>query len=226
MDPFSKVSTAMLLLTLLLLSGIQSLFAQTATGSILGTVKDPSGAVVPAVSVTIKSVSTGTTRGLTTTDAGTYSAIALVPGDYHVSFAASSFGTGERIITVSVGETANGDFILGLAKQTSMIEVTAQARAEEINTVQAVVEDVLTGPQIDEIPLNGRNFLDLAQLNAGVQIQDGGNLDPTSKDLPVFPFKAARDGQLESGSMELTSPMILSARPRLIFRKSRFKSFR
>ena len=167
--------------SLLFLSGIQSLFAQTSTGSILGTVKDPSGAVVPEAIVTIKSVSTGTTRALTTTDAGTYSAIALLPGNYHVSYEASGFGKGEQVITVSVGVTANGDFTLGLAQEMSRIEVTEQSRAAEVNTVQAVVEDVLTGSQIDQIPLNGRNFLDLAQLNAGVQIQDGGNLDPTKQ---------------------------------------------
>jgi hypothetical protein len=82
MDRVRGLSYAILLLSLLYLSGIQSLSAQTATGSILGTVKDPSGAVVPGATVTIKSVSTATTRALTTTAAGTYSAIALVPGDY------------------------------------------------------------------------------------------------------------------------------------------------
>ena len=121
MDRVRGLSYAILLLSLLYLSGIQSLSAQTATGSILGTVKDPSGAVVPGATVTIKSVSTATTRALTTTDAGTYSAIALVPGAYHVSYEAAGFGAGERVITVSVGVTANGDFTLGLAQETSKI---------------------------------------------------------------------------------------------------------
>src|ERR1700680_1444706 len=82
MDRLRRLSYAILLLSLLCFSGIQSLFAQTATGSILGTVKDPSGAVVPGATVIVKSVSTANTRELTTTDAGTYSAIALVPGAY------------------------------------------------------------------------------------------------------------------------------------------------
>ena len=94
MDRVRRLSCAILLLSLLSFSGIQFVFAQTATGSILGTVKDPSGAVVPGATVTVQSVSTGTTRALTTTDAGTYSAIALVPGAYHVSYEAAGFGAG------------------------------------------------------------------------------------------------------------------------------------
>ena len=60
------------------------------------------------------------------------------------------------------------------------IEVTTES-AGEVNTVQAVVEDVETAKQIEMIPLSGRNFLDLPQLSAGVQIQDCGNLYPTKQ---------------------------------------------
>src|SRR6202022_2055200 len=175
-----------------------------------GTVKDPSGAVVPGATVTIKSVSTATTRALTTTDAGTYSAIALVPRDYHVSYEAAGVGAGERVITVSVGVTANGDFTLGVAQETSKIEVTDQSRTEQVNTVQAVVEDVLTGSQIDEIPLNGRNFLDLAQLNAGVQIQDGGNLDPTKQGFAGISIqgRTGRSTRVEVDGVDITEDTV------------------
>ena len=80
------------------------------------------------------------------------------------------------MVTVLVGETANGDFRLQVGEQSTSINVSAET-ASPVNTVQAVVQDVMTAKEIDQLPLNGRNFLDLAQLNAGVQIQDGGNLD-------------------------------------------------
>src|SRR6476646_1333456 len=64
-----------------------------------------------------------------------------------------------------------------LGQSTEVIEVTGSAVA--INTEQATVQGVLSTQQIENLPINGRNFLDLAQLSPGVQIQDGGNFDPT-----------------------------------------------
>ena len=117
---------------------------------------------------------------MTTSETGTYSAVALVPGDYQLIYTASGFVNGERTITVTVGGTANGNFTLAVASTSTRVEVTGEA-LQPVNTVQAVVEDVQTAKEIETIPLNGRNFLDLAQLNAGVQIQDGGNLDHTKQ---------------------------------------------
>jgi hypothetical protein len=173
------VSTILLLCALvgLILAAQTLLFAQTATGSILGTVKNPT---VAGATVVIKSVTFGTSRSMTTTEAGTYSAVALVPGDYALSYQAPGFSTGDQILSVAVGVTANGDFSLRVGSGTTKVEVTSDTLTP-VNTVQAVVEDVQLAQQIEAIPLNGRNFLDLAQLNAGVQIQDGGNLDPTKQ---------------------------------------------
>lgn len=152
--------------------------AQTATGSIIGTVTDPSGAVVPSVNITMKSVSSGFTQTRSTTSTGTYSATAVEPGEYLISFQAQGFRTGQKKIQVRVGETANGDFTLQLGSETTTVTVESTSIAQ-VNTVQAIVQDVMTSQQIESLPLNGRNFLDLAQMNPGVQIQDGGNFDPT-----------------------------------------------
>ena len=169
------VKTALLfvlLLALMLAPSSSNLVAQTATGSILGTVKDPSGAVLAGVTVTITSSTTSTSRSVTTSEAGTYSAVALLPGDYRLTYEASGFGKGEQSLTVTVGATTNGDFTMPLASQVTKVEVSTDA-AVAVNTSQAVVEDLMSEKQIESIPLNGRNFLDLAQLNAGVQLQDG-----------------------------------------------------
>ncbi|HET7207003.1 MAG TPA: TonB-dependent receptor [Terriglobales bacterium] len=168
-----------LLLGLTLSVSLRHAIAQTATGSILGTVKDQSGAVLPGVKITIRSAATGTTRTVTSTESGVYSAIALVPGNYTLSFEASGFGKGALNVAVAVGVTTNADYVMPLASQETKVVVSESAVA--VNTAQAVVEDVLNTEQIDELPLNGRNFLDLAQLNTGAQMQDGGNLDPTKQ---------------------------------------------
>ena len=197
-------------LLFVLATATHEILAQTATGSILGTVTDPSGAVLAGATVVITSVTTGTTRTLTTTASGTYSAIALVPGDYRVTYQASGFSTGEKVITVTVGGTTNGDFTLRLGKETTRVEVTSESLAASVDTVQAVVQDVITGAQIDDVPLNGRNFLDLAQLNVGVQIQDGGNLDPTKQGFAGISLqgRSGRSTRLEVDGIDITDDTV------------------
>ena len=205
-----RIAAWLVAVVLVLLSTTQNLSSQTATGSILGTVTDQSGAVLPGATVTVKSVATGATRTLTTTQAGTYSAIALVPGDYQVSYQTSGFGPGERVLTVTVGGTTNGDFTLRLGTESTKVEVTSESLAAAVDTVQAVVQDVITGTQIDDIPLNGRNFLDLAQLNVGVQIQDGGNLDPTKQGFAGISLqgRSGRSTRLEVDGIDITDDTV------------------
>ena len=184
-------------------------WSQTATGSILGTVTDGTGAAVPNVAITIKSLATGTTRSMTTSETGTYSAVALVPGDYQLIYTASGFVNGERTITVTVGGTANGNFTLAVGSTSTRVEVTGEA-LQPVNTVQAVVEDVQTAKEIETIPLNGRNFLDLAQLNAGVQIQDGGNLDPTKQGFAGISIqgRSGRSTRIQVDGIDVTDDTV------------------
>jgi len=151
--------------------------AQTASGSIIGTVTDSTGAVVAGALVSIKSLSTDLTQTRTTTQSGTYSIVGLEPGDYAINVASSGFQGAQANVHILVGQTINGDF--RLRPQTETSEVTVQSDVNQVNTIQATVQDATTSKQIDILPLNGRNFLDLAQLSPGVQIQDGGNFDPT-----------------------------------------------
>jgi len=185
------------------------LTAQTATGSIIGTVTDQSGAVVSGVAVTLTSVTTGTSRAVVTTEAGTYSAVALLPGVYKVAYEATGFGKGEQTLTVTVGATTTGDFTMPLASQVTKVEVQIDS-AVSVNTTQAVVEDLMSEKQIQEIPLNGRNFLDLAQLNAGVQLQDGGNLDPTKQGFAAVSMqgRSGRSSRIEVDGVDVTDDTV------------------
>lgn len=197
------------LLGLSFLTSGPNLSAQTDTGSILGTITDQSGAVVPGATVTIASLTTGTSRFITTTDSGTYSAIALVPGKYMVSYEKTGFGKGQRSLDVVVGVTTNGDFVMPLSSQNTQVVVSAES-AIAVNTAQAVVDDVLTTKQIDALPLNGRNFLDLAQLNPGVQLQDGGNLDPTKQGFAAISLqgRSGRSTRIEVDGVDVTDDTV------------------
>jgi hypothetical protein len=154
-------------------------FGQTtvSTGSIQGTITDPTGAAIAGAQVTITGRATGQVIRTTTTSAGTYSSGALIPGDYIVRVEDQGFRVLELQETVQVGVTTTSNGQMEIGSTGEVVEV--QGNAVNIDTSQATVQGVMTSQQIDNLPINGRNFLDLAQLEPGVQIQDGTNFDPT-----------------------------------------------
>jgi len=156
-----------------------SAFAQTTVsqGSIQGTVTDPTGAAVAGATVTIANKATGQVATTTTTSSGTYNSGGLYPADYIVRVSAQGFKTSEVPVTVQVTVTSTGNIKLEVGQGSIVVEV--QGTTVAVNTEQATVQGVLTSAQIDNLPIDGRNFLDLAQLEPGVQIQDGSTFDPT-----------------------------------------------
>jgi Carboxypeptidase regulatory-like domain len=149
----------------------------TATGNIQGTLTDPSGAVVEGAKVTITNKDTGQSNTVTTSSAGAYNSGTLVPGNYSVRAEAAGFKTVEQGVVVKVGVVSGVNFSLQVGSTNTVVEVAEQAVA--VNTEQPSVQGVLNKEQIENLPVNGRNFLDLAQLEPGVQIQDGADFDPT-----------------------------------------------
>ena len=174
-------------------------FAQTtiSTGSIAGTVTDQSGAVVPSANVSITNKATGRKLDLTTNSAGLYESGPLTPGDYTVRVVAPGFSTTEINLTVQVSTTSNGNVALHVGATTTTVEV--QAAGVQVNTEQAIVQGVITTQQIEGLPINGRNFLQLAQLEPGVQIQDGAVFDPTKNGFSSISFggKYGRSARIE-----------------------------
>jgi hypothetical protein len=148
-----------------------------ATGSIQGALTDPSGAVVAGAKITITNKDTGQVLHVTTSSAGTYNSGALVPGEYSVRAEAVGFKTVEEVVVVKVGVVSGVNLSLEVGTASTVVTVAEQAVA--VNTEQASVQGVLSKDQIENLPVNGRNFLDLAQLEPGVQIQDGADFDPT-----------------------------------------------
>ncbi len=176
------------LIAMLLMLSSTLMLAQTtlSTGSIVGTVTDPSGAVVDGAKVVIVNTGTNQTVALASNSAGAFSTGALDPGSYKVQVSAKGFSTVSQIVQVQVGNTASVNAKLALGAETTVIEV--QGSAVQVNTEQATVQGVLTSDQIENLPVNGRNFLDLAQLEPGVQIQDGQNFDPTKAGYSSISF--------------------------------------
>ncbi|MGH9396407.1 MAG: carboxypeptidase regulatory-like domain-containing protein [Terriglobia bacterium] len=162
--------------------------AQTtiSTGSIIGTVTDPSGGVVPGAAITITNKATEHVMHLVSNSTGTYNSGGLLPGSYVVRIEAKGFKSVLLPVTVQVGVTSAGNVALQLGSSSTVIQV--QASSVAVNTVQPTIQGVLTRQQISQLPIDGRNFLDLAQLQPGVQIQDGSNFDPTKVGFSSISF--------------------------------------
>src|SRR3984957_3691826 len=156
------------------------------TGSVSGTVTDPQGAAVADANVTVSNKATGTNQVLKTNSDGSFTSGSLPPGDYQIRVESSSFRTIQSTVVVQLGQIATFNAKLELGASTNIIEVVGSA--VQINSEQATVQDVLTAADIDQLPVNGRNFLDLATLEPGVQIQDGSTFDPTKNGYSSLSF--------------------------------------
>jgi hypothetical protein len=204
--PFAVRFGMLILATLALLLAPTMLAAQTtiSTGSIVGTVTDPSGAVVSGAKVTITNKGTRQTLMATTSSAGTFASGALVPGDYLVRVEAQGFKSAEEPVVVQVNTTASANLKLAVGESSQVIEV--QGTEVAVNTEQATVQGVLTAEQIENLPINGRNFLDLAQLEPGVQIQDGGTFDPTKNGFSSVSFggRFGRTARIEVDGVDVS----------------------
>ncbi len=164
------------------------MLAQTtlSTGSVVGTVTDPSGALVNDAKIVVTNVATNQKVELTSNASGAFSTGPLAPGSYKVQVSAKGFNTIVESIVVQVGNTSAVNAKLAVGQESTVVDV--QGSMVSVNTEQATVQGVLTSAQIENLPVNGRNFLDLAQLEPGVQIQDGQNFDPTKAGYSSISF--------------------------------------
>jgi hypothetical protein len=217
MQPFGALRTSLaaaVRLTLLLAAIVAllstSMPAQTtiSTGSIQGTVTDPSGALLAGAQVLITNNATGQVITTKTNSAGGYTSGALVPGNYTVRLQATGFKATVLTITVLVGNTANGNAKMEVGQTSETIEV--EANQIQVNTEQPTVQGVLTSSQIENLPVNGRNFLDLAQLEPGVQIQDGQNFDPTKAGYSSISFggRFGRTARIEVDGVDVSDETV------------------
>jgi Carboxypeptidase regulatory-like domain/TonB-dependent Receptor Plug Domain/TonB dependent receptor len=155
------------LLILPLFGTAANLRGQVAGGSISGTVTDSASRVVGGVQITITNVATGVTRVVTTNDEGVYSAPNLQPGTYEIEFSAKGFKVEKRRgIELTVGAAVVLDFSMKVGELHESIVVQSEVPAVQLSTSD--ISAVVNATTVRELPLNGRSWTDLAQLQAGV----------------------------------------------------------
>ncbi len=140
--------------------------AQETTGTLTGAVKDQTGAVLPGVTVTVKYIQTGSTQEFVTNENGLYTAPSLQPGDYEVTFALSGFQSRTvKGIQLHVNDRLEVNGQLGVSAVSETVEVSA---ASQFVQPSPQVQNLRGPTQVQELPLNNRNFVQLATLVPGV----------------------------------------------------------
>jgi hypothetical protein len=162
---------AAILLTLLTAS--YSAFAQE-TGQISGTVTDPSGAVVPNTTVTVKNIGTGATRTTTTSDTGYYLVTGLEPATYEVGVQTAGFKPYTQRVEVTVASRLTENPKLSLTSATESVEVTAVG-GTQVNTQTQELSQVVDQQQIANLPSLTRNPYDFVALSGNVSAGDSTN---------------------------------------------------
>jgi carboxypeptidase family protein/TonB-dependent receptor-like protein len=154
------------LAVIVLATGIR-LAAQSERAKIVGTVRDPQGAVVPAAKITVTNTATAIQTRTTTNAEGYYQVLELPIGSYKVKVEASGFKTSETIgYTLEINQAQRIDVTLTVGTANETIEVTGEAAQVEV--VNPTLGASITSRPIVDLPLNGRNVLDLALLEPGV----------------------------------------------------------
>src|SRR5580704_1172115 len=159
------VSVSWLVITLLIPS---FLIAQIDTGAIVGVVKDSTGAAIKSATVTLRNTATGVARVATTNEDGSYLFPALIPSVYTVQVSAPGFAPEIRTnIEIDVQSRPAIDFTLKVGQSKEVVEVTSVTPI--LQTETADLGGVVQQEQINDLPLNGRRYSDLALLEAGIQ---------------------------------------------------------
>jgi hypothetical protein len=156
-----------LTLGVIVLWGVPLIWADV-YGVILGTVKDPSGALVPGAKVVLQNKHTGLVREATTDATGNYEFLAVPVGeDYEVAVEAGGFQrSAQSGIKLLVDQRFRADFQLAVGAVTQ--EVSVSANLAQVETVSTQLGDVIQDKKMEDLPLNGRSYLDLMGLQAGV----------------------------------------------------------
>ena len=153
----------------ILLSGT-ALLAQVTSGTIYGSVKDSSGAVLPNATVTVRGLEIGITRTATSSSSGEFVVPNLPPATYQVTVQAQGFKKLEsRNVVLSAADKLNaGDFVLQVGATTETVSVSADAGQIQLQSNSGERSDLITNRQLNDVAINGRNVLDYMKLVPGV----------------------------------------------------------
>jgi carboxypeptidase family protein len=167
-----KYSVSSLFALLLLIAVAVAAPAQTPTGALQGSVTDPAKAIISDAVVTVKNKQTGAERAVSSKSSGEFFINNLLPGEYEVKVVAKGFKTNIASVTIQVGNTSTVEVALEVGDASETVVISGDSTTL-VNPADYKVDGVITRQKIDSLPLNGRNFLQLASLEPGVRVSTG-----------------------------------------------------
>ncbi len=176
-----RTTSTILIFAVVFALGLTSLpsLAQSTAGRVLGSITDQSGASVAGATVVVTDTQRGTTRTLTTDASGDYVAADLVPGIYKIHVEGKGFKSVERLsVGIEVATDVRADFTLQPGNVSEVVTVSEEVPL--VNTTSATLGGTLSNAEINDLPLNGRNYENLLQLRPGVVRYPGGGFSTTS----------------------------------------------
>jgi Carboxypeptidase regulatory-like domain len=174
--------------------------AQTDTGRIRGSVEDVTGGVIPGATITVKNVDQGASITAVSDGTGNFTVSALPRGNYSVGVAADGFGGQTQSVTLEVSQVQEIGFKLNPSSVSTEVVVTDAAPI--VDTSTSSVGEVIQGPQVTQLPLNGRNFTTLALLAPGVtRGQYGSSASGVNGDAETFRNQESGGGAVSSNGL-------------------------
>jgi hypothetical protein len=205
-NPDGRVSLRVVMVIFLMLFCPALLPGQSTPGmgAIRGMVSDSTGAAVAGAKITITNRARASAFHVATSGKGTYSSGPLEPGDYTLRVEAKGFKAVELRVSVQVAVVTGED--VKLVGETETEEQAPATTEVALNSEQPTVQTVLPGSQIDIFPLNGRNWMDFAQLVPGVQFQDAAVLNPGKTGLSTISIDSrfGRDARVEVDGVSIS----------------------
>lgn len=191
--PLSVLNRVVVLSLAIICSQFPAFSQQVANATLTGVITDPAGALVPGATITVTNKATGIKRETTSNDTGLYVLPNLTPGEYDVRVEATGFSTkvSSEPIALLVGQTVTLNAELGLTAGQTFVDLIG-GRAL-IDNSDSVIDGVVEASEVQSLPLNGRNFLELALLVPGNS--PAPNFDPTKTNAVII----SSAGQLGRG---------------------------
>jgi hypothetical protein len=185
--------------------------AQHIRGALEGTVTDPNGAVLSGAKVVVKNTATSAEVTTTANDRGYFNVQNLEAGIYTVTVEQAGFRKYvAKDVNIRIGAATPLTATLQVGATEQVVEVTATSTEAAVDTSRATVDGVITAKTIENLPLNGRNFLDLAQLEPGVQVRDGGDFDPTKNQMVGVSIggRSGRSTRIQVDGVDITDETV------------------
>ena len=192
--------TLVLLVAFVLLGTLTAFAQSTSSGTITGTVTDPTGAVIPGATLTLTDPTTKHVRTAITDNAGQYTLVDVAPGTYSVTSTKTGFSTDNiAVLKVSVATQTTASFKMAIGAENTTVEV--QASNADLQTMNASTSETVDPVMVDSLPAIGRDASTFAAFMPGVT--PGGNVAGTVSDQAVFQLDGGNNSNDMDGSMQV-----------------------